>query len=220
MGWNPENYDENYRDMMEKGLSDTEKSHASESIESSNLNLNTESVFFDAVVKFVDESFGRKHPHFERTVYWLREFMPEVTEAHLIAAYGHDIARAFDGEGTPESYLDTEHLQRHQERGAEILSDFLLKNGASSELSEKVAHLVGRHEWGGDEEQNLLRDADSVSFLETNAEGFVMKKAQVEGYEKIREKLDWMFNRIGSEERKVYAKENYKKWSDMLNASK
>ncbi|NTW30759.1 MAG: DUF4202 domain-containing protein [Candidatus Moranbacteria bacterium] len=179
-----------------------------------------ENEYYNAVVKFVDESFGRKHPHFERTMYWLREFMPEATEVHLIAAYGHDIARAFDGEGASESYLDTEHLQRHQERGAEILSDFLLKNGAPVELAENVAHLVSRHEWGGDEEQDLLRDADSVSFLETNAEGFVMKKAQVEGYEKIREKLDWMFDRIGSEERKEYARENYEKWSSLLETAK
>lgn len=87
-------------------------------------------------------------------------------------------------------------------------------------MIENVVHLVSRHEWGGDEDQNLLRDADSASFLETNAEGFVTRKAQVEGYEKIRKKLDWMFDRIGSEERKEHVRENYEKWSKLLDVEK
>lgn len=87
-------------------------------------------------------------------------------------------------------------------------------------MIENVVHLVSRHEWGGDEDQNLLRDADSASFLETNAEGFVTRKAQGEGYEKIRKKLDWMFDRIGSEERKEHVRENYEKWSKLLDVEK
>lgn len=83
-------------------------------------------------MKFVDASFGKKHPHFEKTVYWMHEFMPEVTETHFIAAYGHDIERAFGGGDASGSYLDPEHLKRHQERGAEILSGFLTRKGAPS----------------------------------------------------------------------------------------
>jgi hypothetical protein len=176
--------------------------------------------YYDAVVKFVDDSFGRKHPHFERTVYWLQKFMPEATEAHLIAAYGHDIEHAFRPKEVPEEYLNETFLRNHQEGGARILSEFLVSIGAPQEMIETVAHLVGRHEYGGDEEQNALRDADSVSYIETKGEHMVTETVKKKGYDAVREKLDWMFNRIGSEKRKEYARENFEKWSILLETAK
>jgi hypothetical protein len=176
--------------------------------------------YYDAVVKFVDESFGRKHPHFERTVYWLCEFMPEATEAHRVAAYGHDIEHAFRPKEVPEEYLDETFLRNHQEGSVRILSEFLVSIGASQEMIKTVAHLVGRHEYGGDEEQDLLRDADSVSYIETKGERMVTETVKEKGYDAVRDKLDWMINRIGSEERKDYARENYEKWSKILETMK
>lgn len=49
---------------------------------------------------------------------------------------------------------------------------------------------------------------------------FVNKKAPVEGYQKVKAKLDWMFNRISSEEHKALAIENYDKWSIELEKYK
>jgi hypothetical protein len=65
-----------------------------------------------------------------------------------------------------------------------------------------------------------MMDADSVSFFETTAENFVTTKAQVEGYEKIKEKLDWMFNRISSDQAKDVAEPHYKKWITELELYK
>ena len=107
-------------------------------------------------------------------------------------------------------------LKRHQEDGAEIMGEFLEKNGADKETINKVKHLISRHELGGDAEQNALMDADSVSYFETNAEMFVTKRALTDGYEKVKGKINWMFNRISSEERKKFARENYEKWSKVL----
>ena len=51
---------------------------------------------FSKTVAYVDESFGGKQkPHFERTVFWMEKFLPNITQAERIAAYGHDIERAF-----------------------------------------------------------------------------------------------------------------------------
>ncbi len=174
---------------------------------------------YTKTIEFVDKSFGGKQkPHFTRTVYWIEKFVPNVTEAHRIAAYSHDIERAFREEGktVPEDYLDPEFLRNHQEKGASIMSDFLKEQGASEEIIDTVTHLIFKHEQGGDEEQNALMDADSVSFFETNAEMFVTTKAPIEGKEKVKEKLDWMLNRISSEEHKNLARENYNKWSNLL----
>lgn len=174
---------------------------------------------YEKVVEYVDQSFqGKQKLHFERAVFWYEKFIPNFTEAHKISAYSHDIERAFrtDDVLVPDDYLDERFLRYHQEKGAKIMEEFLVQNGAENELIAKVVNLISKHEVGGDEEQNALMDADSVSFFETNAEMFVNKKAPVEGYHKVKAKLDWMFNRISTEEHKKLALENYKRWSDEL----
>ena len=177
---------------------------------------------YDKTVEYVDQSFkGEQKPHFERTVYWLQQFLPDFSEAHRIAAYSHDIERAFqDKKKVTENYLDPEFLKNHQEKGAKIMSDFLLSQGATKDVIEKVAYLISKHEVGGGAEQNALMDADSVSFFETNAEMFVNKKAPAEGYGSVKEKLDWMFNRISNEDHKKFARENYERWSRELEKYK
>ena len=166
-------------------------------------------------IEFVDKSFLGKKPHFERTVFWIEKFISNATEADKIAAYSHDIERAIKGE-KDRDYLNADILKRHQEDGAEIMGEFLEKNGADKETINKVKHLISRHEFGGDAEQNALMDADSVSYFETNAEMFVTKRALTDGYEKVKGKINWMFNRISSEEHKKFARENYEKWSKVL----
>lgn len=176
---------------------------------------------FSKTVEYVDRSFeGKQKLHFERTTFWIQKFLPESTEAHKIAAYSHDIERAFrdENKSVPENYLDQDFLRNHQEKGAKIMSIFLNTQKAPESLTEIVEHLISKHEVGGDKEQNALMDADSVSFFETNAEMFVNKKAPIEGYKNVKEKLDWMFNRISSNEHKTFAEENYKTWSKALEA--
>ncbi len=177
---------------------------------------------YQSVIKFVDESFGKHMPHFERTVFWLEKFLPNCSEAEKIAAYSHDIERAFRSvdKKEPDDYLDVDFLTYHQREWARIMALFLAEKGASRELIERVTHLISRHEVGGDDEQNALMDADSVSFFETNAENFVRKKILTEGYEKVKSKLDWMYNRICSKEGKEEAKRNYEYWMNELEKVK
>ncbi len=135
-----------------------------------------------SVIEYVDTSYGRHIPHFERTVFWLEKFLPNCGEAERIAAYAHDIERAFRDETrkAPDDYLNIDFLRSHEEGGAEIMRKFLTENNASDELIATVIHLISRHEEGGDSAQNALMDADSVSFFETNVENFVRKKVLTE----------------------------------------
>jgi len=149
----------------------------------------------------------------------MEQFYPDFTEAHRIAAYSHDIERGIMKE-RDRDYLNRDFLKQHMEDGARIMSDFLKKEGADNETIEKVKHLIKNHEIGGDNEQNALMDADSVSFFETNAEMFVKDRVKEDGYEKIKGKLDWMFNRISTEEHRKFARDNYLKWSKALNEFK
>jgi len=177
---------------------------------------------YDKVVEYVDNSFGEKKSHFERTAYWIEKLLPSATIAHKVAAYSHDIERAFRDKKKmiPDNYLDEGFLKNHQGKGVIIISEFLKSINAPCDVVDKVMHLVGCHEVGGDLEQNALMDADSISFFETNAENFVVEKAPIEGKKKVKEKLDWMFNRISTDERKKIAKPNYKKWIKKLEEYK
>lgn len=165
---------------------------------------------YKKVERFVDEATGGSR-HLKRTVYWLLRLKPDADDAMLIAAISHDIERAFrDKKSTivlnsDKGYLDEEHLEYHQKRGAEIISNFLKIQGAEDKLIEKVYHLISKHEVGGDDDQNLIKDADSLSFLENNIDVFLNEQVEKVGKEKVRDKIDWMFERITSEKARKIA---------------
>ena len=162
--------------------------------------------------QFVIDSFNKANKssqikHFLRTVYWIKELKSNADVALLISAVAHDIERAFRQKDvlekkTSAGYTNVEFFCPHEERGAEIIGDFLKQQGVTAEIIERVKMLVSRHEEGGNEDQNLLKDADSISFFENNISLFLTKHVQEVGKEKVREKFDWMYNRITSEKAK------------------
>ena len=174
---------------------------------------------FKKVERFVIDSFTKagKAPqikHFERTVYWVKQLRAGADETLLISAMAHDIERAFRQRDVLEKkqtlgFTDKEFLRPHEERGAEIIAEFLKEQGADEELIGRVKMLVSRHEEGGDDDQNLLKDADSVSFFENNVPLFLTKKAEEVGRERVKQKFDWMYNRITSGKAKQIAKDWY-----------
>lgn len=181
---------------------------------------------FAKVRKFVEDSFDGDKPyllHFDRTVHWLQQLKPDADEAFLIAAISHDIERASQrgGEGlgnTEKGFLDTDTLRHHQERGAEIVADFLSSIRVDDHVISRVTHLVSKHEVGGDADQNLLKDADSLSFLENNAEMFLAKLHKI-GYDKIKQKFDWMYERISNPEALALAQPFYDRMTAQLEAA-
>lgn len=174
--------------------------------------------------EFVQQSFNGDEAqirHFDRTVYWIKELKPDADEAYLIAAIGHDIERAFrdpekDFVNTKKSFWDEEFLGQHAKKGGVILGDFLEKEGAGKELIERVKHMVSKHEIGGDVDQNLLKDADSLSFVENNGPIFLAKIDKL-GYARIKEKFDWMYDWISSEKAKKIGKLFYDKMISELD---
>lgn len=177
---------------------------------------------YDKAEKFVVDSFTkagkeRQIVHFKRTVYWVKQLKPDADEALLISAIAHDIERASRKpemiELKRKSGLESkEFLRLHEERGAEIIGNFLRENSADKELIEKVKELVLRHEEGGTEEQNILKDADSLSFFENDIGHFLSKEKirDVGGIDNAINKINWMFKRISSEKAKQIAR----KWHD------
>ena len=178
------------------------------------------SELYQKVEQFVRDSYIRvgKEIHIEhalRTVHWVKQFKPDADEGLLIAALGHDIEKAYrkpdmDKKRVSSGYTTDDFLRLHQERGAEIIKDYLLREGADTGLADRVYMLISHHETGGNEEQNLLRDADSVSFFEVYPSRMLKKVSEV-GKDKVKEKLDWMFDRIGSERAQDEARSLYEK---------
>jgi len=174
----------------------------------------------DKIKQFVKESFEKFSPrenfaHFERTVFWLLQLKPDADEAMQIAAYAHDIARAFRQETTEDVFQgkdwnDPEYLEIHQNAGAEIVKKFLEENGYPNDKIGRIAQMISRHEVGGDEESDLVMDADSISYLEVNAARHIQKLSASLGKNKVKEKIDWMFERIATEEARKIAEPFYK----------
>lgn len=188
-----------------------------------------ENLIYNKVEKFVFDSFNAigkpdETQHFIRTVHWLKELVPNPDEALCVAAVAHDIERAFRKRDVIDQkislgFLDVNFLRPHEERGAEIIADFLERENVDGVCIERVKMLVSRHEEGGTDDQNILRDADSISFLEVNTLSFIKNALTEVGMEKVKQKIDWMYDRITSEHARRIARPFYEDAIRALNAS-
>ncbi|KKQ40262.1 MAG: hypothetical protein US58_C0022G0011 [Candidatus Magasanikbacteria bacterium GW2011_GWA2_37_8] len=183
---------------------------------------------YNQVEKFVIDSFNKINKseeikHFLRTVYWLKELKPDTDEALLTAAVSHDIERAFrqkdmDDKKTAVGFAGVEYYKTHELRGAEIVVDFLKKQNVQNDFIERVSMLISQHEEGGNDDQNLLKDADCISFFENNVSFFVSgSELTASSVKKVKHKLDWMFDKITSEQAEQIAKPFYEDAIKVLN---
>jgi len=142
-------------------------------------------------------------------LYWVKKLKPDADEALQIAAYSHDILRGFGIGYLQLKHLDTQSFyEHHQKEGAKIMIKFLKTKTDDKKLIKRVGYLVSHHEFGGDDDANLLKDADSLSYFEKNAERFI-NKIDAYGYDMVKDKFEWMFNRITSEKAKEIARPMY-----------
>lgn len=174
--------------------------------------------YYSKAEQFVIDAFTKTGKaggikHFERTVYWLLQLKPNADEALQIAAFAHDVERAFRAssqeaklDSSTKGFLDDEFLEEHQNKGAEIIANFLKDQHAPEELIERVRMLISKHEVGGNDDQNVLKDADSISYFENQVDHFIKTRAKEQGKEKVKDKFQWMFDRITSEQAKEIAK--------------
>jgi hypothetical protein len=114
------------------------------------------------------------HPHEQhllRTEDWLLTLDPDAGERLRLAAVLHDIERAFPAPGvnwdSARDWDNPVYNRWHQDRCADIASNWLREQGASEELVDGVEALIRVHEEGGGPEADLLQAADSLSFLDT-----------------------------------------------------
>jgi hypothetical protein len=190
--------------------------------------LEMEDNMFLLVKKFVIKSFKENNhigtiKHLQRTVHWVKFLYPTAKETLLIAAISHDIDRAF---WSPEEnkwfdkikkrFVSPTYLKYHQNKAAKIIQEFLNKNNIEKEKIKDIIGLIKKHEVGGTFEQNVLKDADSLSFFETNRK-FIKMAKDGEDKKAIKTKINWMYNRITSRKAKQIALPRYTKLLNKLS---
>ena len=139
--------------------------------------------------------------HLLRTRKWVLELRPGAPEALELAALTHEVERLYPGgprfEPATQAPDDFEYRWQHSIRSAQVVHEWLRQHGATERLVADVEALILLHEFGGDEDANVLQAADSISFLETNLDlvaGWVRSGRCTP--ERAKEQHRWMYERI------------------------
>lgn len=160
---------------------------------------------------YVGEAF-KSNPneiyHHQRTAYWIKQLKPDADEALLVAGMSHDIERAFEGDWKAGSD-NPDKLKKHQELSASYVGKFLEEQNAPTDFIERVKELIRHHEEGGTEEQNILCDADCLSYFEEKAIRNAKKAKAEDKVQQFKNKLEYVFSRIHSERAKEIANKLY-----------
>lgn len=142
--------------------------------------------------------------HSKNTLNWLLKLKHNADEALQIAALGHDIERAIDQRKVRRE--DFEHYDEfkaaHAHNSAEILKEVMLDCGVDETLIEQVYELVCRHEVGGDERSDLLKDADSISYFEVNLSHYYNRH----GWNETKRRCLWGYKRLSDKTKILVAK--------------
>lgn len=155
---------------------------------------------FDLLKKEIREIMLKSPLEFDPmlTLDWVLRLKPNADEALQIAALSHDIDRPISG--ITETYglknLDNiaDFKREHAKRSAEIIVRILKKHHYDESILRKVEHLVEKHEEGGDEEADILMDADSIAYFDYNLPFYLEKN----GATKTKDKIKFMYRRLSS----------------------
>jgi len=135
--------------------------------------------------------------HSKNTRAWVLKLKPEADIALQIAALGHDIERSIkELKIKRENYTDyNEFKMAHARNSAKVLYDLLSKYDLNQTIRDKVSNLVTHHEFGGNPEADILKDADSISYFDVNLPFYFQRNSKGEtafrimwGYQRLSDK--------------------------------
>lgn len=161
------------------------------------------------ILEILKESpFEMESIHAQAVHKWVLKLKPDADEALQIAALAHDIDRAITGimERDLKDYSKIDQFKKeHAMRSAQFISEILRKHNYSEGIISKVSKLVENHEVGGDEETNILRNADSVAYFEYNIPGYMKHNDR----NRTKSKIQFMYKRIPENIRNIIDKLNF-----------
>lgn len=171
---------------------------------------------FDLIKKEVerilpDSPLDFELKHSELVLKWVLNLKPDADEALKIAALSHDIDRAIT-KITEKDLKDfskiAEFKKEHSIRSAKFICDILKKHNCSQNIVDKVKRLVENHEFGGDEESNILMDADCLAYFDYKEH--IPSYLKRNGRERTKEKIKLMYKRLSANAKKLFNQIKFK----------
>ena len=154
----------------------------------------------EAIKNIIENSeIGTDPAHSISTHKWLLKLCPEASEELQIAALGHDIERGVNPRVGKKNFSSYEEYKvEHMKKSAEIIGEIMKKFDYSGDSISKVQDLVGKHEVGGDKESDYLKDADSISYFESNIILYYKRR----GSDGTKFKINYMYVRASERAKK------------------
>lgn len=133
--------------------------------------------------------------HSKLVLKWVLKLKPDCDDALKIAAIAHDIDRAIT-KITEKDLKDyskiKEFKNEHALRSANFTEQILKKYDFPRDIKDKALSLIRLHECGGDNEADILMNADSLAYLEYNISPYLERN----GLERTKQKITFMFERM------------------------
>ena len=173
--------------------------------------------FMTNAFKKAGDEIGIKHH--QRVTYWVKKLKPDASEILLTAAIMHDIERAIYGDWKAGS-IDFDKIKKHQDLCALEAGKFLGKEGVNKDNIDKIKDLISHHQEGGNKEQNILCDADAITYFENNTLRHARTyREKGRTREEVKDIIDYNFNRISSDKAKEIVRGWYEEAIEELNKS-
>jgi len=139
--------------------------------------------------------------HAENTLYWLLKLYPEADENLKLAAFAHDIERAIPEKKVKrEDFSDYDSFKAaHARNSAKIIGQIMKKHNLCDKRIKDIKYLVLHHETGGCERSNLIKDADALSFFDTNLAFYIKRNTM----EDVIHRCIWGYKRLSPDKRKL-----------------
>ena len=150
-----------------------------------------------AIRQYIAGSSTPEDPaHADNTLHWLLQLKPDADTALQLAALGHDIDRASPDKVRRQDFADYDSFKAaHARHSAEILEELLKRHGIPDATVERTCELVRRHEVGGTPDADILKDADSLSYFDTNLPLYLRR----EGEEEALRRSIWGLQRLSGD---------------------
>lgn len=147
-------------------------------------------------------------PHSKNVLRWILKLDPKADRALQIAALGHDIERAFkDRKVKRQDYKNYDQFKEaHAQNSVVILKEIMTECHLDEKIRDDVCQLVRRHETGGNERTDLLKNADAISFFEVNLPLYYARNNS----EEVQRRCLWGLKRLSLRLKKVVAGFSYK----------
>lgn len=154
------------------------------------------------------------YEHALNVLKWVNRLKPDADFPLRIASIGHDIERALPEQKVQRmnfpSYDDFKRA--HAENSAKIVNEILSTYPIAQDVIERVHYLIANHEFGkdGDLDLTILKDADSLSFFETNLSYYFHREGEKETYFR----MQWGYDRMSGRAKRFL--KNFSNGEDIL----